>query len=581
MVQHCRLQITTGTAAYQNEILLLPPFSQIVIIPLAESASSVRTMPRFAVLFLLVLSVIGCQTASRGPQPTILVHSSPLLSPQPAVSAKKFWYRTARFLQPLMPDNGNSTAESDSRLAAGHSPSDILPINHTSHPLYQAGSIFPSQHLVHQNQMDSVSIAETTANIHVPLARPNSQPNNPLQIQSGDSEAFQSLLREIAIVPPEKRNVDDVKLAELLAPVRNDIMDSDIEAEYIALLRKRILPESVLSKSAAPLPGAELAEMRRSAHAPVRNQEPEWNNDDTDNESIVAQNTMPMPKPVYPDLVQLPGAVPAVVQTSYQSQSVPPSVAPQTSNIASHGAGDWQAPTRAAIDQLRYAIEQTPNGRTVSNEMRLRTLEVLLGNKSEAVKPILSADKAVNDFMAHQVLGFAELLDDSLPNNQSRYGSAAYRFSEGLTELQNLCSIKLKNVTFAIDWFGYGQFVVRDNQEFYPGEDFYVYMEIEYPSVRPIPDGFEAKYTISYEIRDAHTRVVFRQEAEEQWDRTLSRKRDYWFPLRGKIPASLAPGQYHLRINVTDLNDDSMQYAEEQIPFRVAPSASATTGTAK
>jgi len=527
-------------------------------------------MPRFAFTSLLLLLIVGCQTAARGPQPTILVNST-----QPATPAKTFWNRTAQFLQPLMPDRGHRPVESSNHLAVNRPHSDILPINHSAHSLYKAGSIFPSSALIPQQPEEHVLVAETTINAV-------SASLNPLQIQSGDSEAFKSLLREIAIMPPEKRNVDDTRLATLLTTFRDGIMDSDVEVEFLALLRRQILPEP---KLAAPLPNAELAEIRRSAGNPVRSREPEWDDDEyiynepiirqvarriPQEEPIVAQNSIPMAAPIYPDLPQLPSAVPATIQTSYQSQSVA-----LGANITSHGAGDWQAPTRAAIEQLRYAIEQTPNGRTVSNEMRLRMLEMLLGNRVEAARPMQSADKVINNFMGHQVLGFAELLDDSMPNNRSRYVSAAYRLSEGLTELQNLCPIKLKNVTFAQDWFGYGQVIPRPTQEFHPGEDFYVYVEIENPSVRRVPDGFEVSYAISYEIRDSHARVVDRKEIGEQGERAVTRKRDYWIPVRGKIPESLAPGQYHLRISMIDLNDDSMQYAEEQIPFRVAPSLTA------
>jgi hypothetical protein len=225
-----------------------------------------------------------------------------------------------------------------------------------------------------------------------------------------------------------------------------------------------------------------------------------------------------------------------------------------------------------AIEQLRYAIEQTPNGRTLSNEMKLRMLEMLIGNKAEAAKLMQSADKTINDFMGNQVLGMAALLDDSIPDNRSRYISAAYRFNEGLSELQKLCPIKLKNVTFVKDWLGYGQFILRPN-EFHPGEEFLVYMELENPTVGKVSDGFEVSVAISYEIRDAHANVVVKQEGGKPAERSLSRKRDYCLSISGTLPASLPPGQYQLRINVTDLNDDSMQYAEEQISFRVAPSS--------
>ena len=526
-------------------------------------------MSRFAFIIFLVLSIAGCQTVAHNPQKTILVRSE-----EPITPVQKFWIKTAQLLQPLKPDGGNRRAESDGRFAASCA-TDLLPVPYASHSLYQAGSIFPSTHLVPPNPTEDVPVAET---VQVAVINPN-----PLQIQSGDSEAFKKLLREVAIVPPEQRKVEDARLETLLATFRDSIMDSDVETEFIDLLRKQILPE--LESSAAPLPNTALAETKRSVSNPLRSQSVDWDEDDFEEptarqiarrlpqrneEPKVAQNSTAAP--VYPDLMQLPGAVPATVQTSYQAQSIPT----QAPHLAGYGVGDWQSSTRQAIEQLRYTMTQTPNGGTESNEIKLRLLEMVLGNKAEAVRPIPSADKTVNEFLGHQVLGFAALLDDSMQNDRSRYVSAVYRFSEGLQELQNLCPIKLKNVMFVDDMIAYGQYIARNSQEFYPGEDALVYMEIENPSMRRftdrIGDGFEVGVAISYEIRDAHARVVVRQDAGKPAERSLSRKRDFAMTVGPiPLPTSLPPGQYQLRISVTDLNDDSMQYTEEQIPFRIAP----------
>jgi hypothetical protein len=279
---------------------------------------------------------------------------------------------------------------------------------------------------------------------------------------------------------------------------------------------------------------------------------------------------MEVTRPVYPSLPQLsdatPNAATGVAQASYQSQ-VP------ARHSTGFGAGDWQTPAREATEQLRFAIEQTPHGRTVSNEMRLRMMEMMLGNKMEAARPMQSADATVNAFMADQVLGFSALLDDTVPDNRSRYVSAAFRFNAALMELQNLCPIGVRNVTFVREWVGYGQFVPHPtSREFHPGESFLVYVEIENPTVHRVPDGFEVSVAISYEILDDNANVHSRREVGKPSERSLSRKRDYNLGIPGTIPASLAPGQYFLRVSITDLNDASMRFAEEQISFRVVPS---------
>ena len=513
-------------------------------------------MIRFAFTFFLLLLVVGCQTAGQGLKPI--------------TSGKQFWNRTSQFFQPLMPDTNKDCNESGStalagRFALNHSHSDILPISHTSNSLYKPGSIFPS-HLLDFQEKNTVTV-EPSASI---------ASTNPLQIQSGDSEAFQSLLREIAVVPSSKRKIDEAKITELLNSFRNDMMDSELEDESLALLRKRILPES---KLVAPSPSAELADSKRSNRRnewtedgefddePIRQPAPKRRLPNVD-DAVIAQNTAAVPAPVYPSLTQLPGAASGVTQASYQT------LYPPNPTMVGHGAGDWQAPTRLAIEQLRYAIEQTPNGRTVSNEMRLRLLEMLLGNKAEAAKPMQSADQTVNKFMGNQVLGFAALLDDTALDSRGKYTSAAYRFNEGLQGLQTLCPVTLKNVMFVKDWAEYGKFLPHPTQEFYPGESFIVYLEIENLVVyrSKAAEGFEFGVAVKYEIWDSNAKVVANRDIGKSMDSTLSRKRDFCLGIPDTLPTNLSPGQYNLRISVTDLNDDSMRYAEEQIPFRVVPS---------
>jgi len=99
-------------------------------------------------------------------------------------------------------------------------------------------------------------------------------------------------------------------------------------------------------------------------------------------------------------------------------------------------------------------------------------------------------------------------------------------------------------------------------------------MEMDNLVVRRVvaDDGFEVNWALNYEIRDANANIVVKQDLGKPGERMLSRKRDHFHIVSDTLPTSLSPGQYHLRISLTDLNDDSMQYAEEQITFRVAPS---------
>jgi hypothetical protein len=496
-----------------------------------DFAVSLKSMNRLVPTLLLSVLIAGCQTAAPQTAPTRLVKET-----KPA--AKPFLSAAARFLQPVLPDrSGNSAQNGTSEttpLLAANPAADVLPVRHSSRPLYQAGSVSPPKEFLTSDSVEKT--VQTAASKNRPAAK---------------------------TVLPVEDAADNTA-----APLPDD--DDPIAAVKPRHSQSRRLPER------------------------KRNIEPEdedgYETGSEPAEPIVAQtagkrppSVLPKETPVYPSLIQLPGAQfpPAagsgassggIVQTSYQTQTPFPAAA----SASSRGAGDWQPHIRAGIDQLRFQIEQIPNGKTPENEMRLRMLETVLGNRSEAAKPMQTVDQTVNDFMGEHVLGLAALMDDASPNSREKYISAAYRFNESLSHLQNLCPIKFKKVIPVEDWVEFGVYTPR-TREYNPGEMFYIYLELENLSVRRVADGFNICTALSYEIRDETANVVAKHDAPVPPELTTqSRKRDYCLHLEGMIPKTLAPGRYYLRIMITDLNDTARQYADEQISLKVAPAMKQT-----
>ena len=529
-------------------------------------------MIRFAFTFLLLVLIAGCQTAAHAPHRTGIAH----------------------LFQPRSHDTSIRTAEAEGTFVDNHIDSNIMPVRQTAHASYHPGDISLASTLSAQESEIEFSVAETTASIIT--ANPPQQQAQQLQIQSGDSEAFRRLLREIAVESPEKRRVDDERLAEMLTTFRNDIMHSEVEDEYLALLRRRVLPEIAtpevtVPRSAAPLPDALLADRHSTNHHSRGHgvfdnsvdREPLVHERPNRLEAVVAQAPIDLSRPAFPHITQIPGVEPSIAvgmpTAGMLTAGVPTAGVAQ---VAYHhqvprnqgfGAGDWQAHAREAAVQLQFAIEQTPHGRTLSNEMRLRLLETVLGNQMEAARPMQEADDAINRFMSHQVLGFAALLDDTTRDNRIKYTSAAYRFSEALQEMQSHAAISLKTVLFVNDWFGFGQFAPR-RPEFHPGERFRVYMEVENPSMHlhPIEGVYEVAATIRYEIRNSRTAELIVEREDRQSYRMITRKRDHVKEVAGVIPPGTPPGDYQLSIRIIDLHDASKRSAEEQIPFRVVQS---------
>ncbi|MDR2438546.1 MAG: hypothetical protein LBE12_04110 [Planctomycetaceae bacterium] len=298
-------------------------------------------------------------------------------------------------------------------------------------------------------------------------------------------------------------------------------------------------------------------------------------------------------QPLYPKITQLDSSQP-IVPAGYQAGQHPPYgnqynipaeqptgniVHAYTNSVNNSIAAplnqfsnkDWEFLVRMGADQLRNKIEQTPHGRTFANESRLRLLEMLLGNRNEAVKPISGVDKPINEFMANQMLGFTAFLDEfGIPEQRIRNTNALFRFDESLMELRKVCPIKLKKVQFVKEWDTFGSFIPR-NEDCYAGEKLELYMELENPTVRHIQHGYNVSATVSYEIRDRAAAVLQKVDHVAVQETTPSQKRDYCIGLRVLLPEKIPPGQYQLRVNVTDMNDEARSYTEEQVPFKVIP----------
>ncbi|MDR1964062.1 MAG: hypothetical protein LBQ50_09820 [Planctomycetaceae bacterium] len=395
-----------------------------------------------------------------------------------------------------------------------------------------------------------------------------------------------------------------------------DLEDLEEKDEFYATNHENRNPAQNSAQNSAPLPPSKPSVLRRSladsstpsryaqSRKPIQtdeNQETE-EQDSIPSREIPPMETPPMavpssafpsmaslplptnPQPIYPKIAQLDGSqaiVPAGYHPPYGNQY---GTAGEPRNIVhadytnsatvppnSLNNKEWESLVRMGADQLRYKIEQTPHGRTFANEGRLRILEMLLGNRNEAVKPITGADKPINEFMANQMLGFAAFLDEAgIPEQRTRNINALFRFDESLMELRKVCPIKLKKVQFVKGWETFGFFTPR-SEDCHAGEVLELYMELENPTVRHTQQGFNVSASVSYEIRDRTANVLQKIDRIAVQETTPSQKRDYCIGLRVALPEKIPPGSYQLRVSVTDMNDETMPYAEEQVPFKVIP----------
>lgn len=441
-----------------------------------------------------------------------------------------------------------------------------------------------------------------------------------LQARSGDSKQFKQLLWKIRETPEEDWKIDKEELSIRLANFRNSMKaekDSELETLYLENLCSSILSEP-LAIAAKANKKSSPSELNRTK---IREKELEDRFADFEDESFeedgsrkpmqlvskktrasrlpdaseqstLARSAPQPPKSRYGQLTQIND--PNIVPVGYQVPS--PQHFPSTGSVVpanyqypipgnmnsginsnAYSGGNWDMQARIAADLLRREIEQTPSGRTFENEVRLRLLELAMGNRSEAVRPFTTEEKPFSEAWSNLMLGVSTLYDNTvIPNRRERIVSAAFRFDEASFGMSKFCPIRLKNVQFVKDWQAFGVFLER-GEDCRAGEEVGVYMELENPTIRTTAQGFNVSASIRYEILDKTANIVEKSDKIPVEETTPSQKRDYCIHLPIFLPKSLEPGQYQLRINVTDMNSEKLQYTEEQIPLRVLPALVSAT----
>ncbi|MCL2742566.1 MAG: hypothetical protein FWE67_01800 [Planctomycetaceae bacterium] len=387
-----------------------------------------------------------------------------------------------------------------------------------------------------------------------------------LKPQRGDSRRLQNLLADIIATPQEEWKISERKLAERLTVFRQTMKNErnpELETLYLKQLRSAILPGE-LPDNADSDTAAEIA-AKESNEDKTKN---------TTEKEIPPKKTAPEPK--YGQLAQIndtakPPAderniVPVSYRTTDSSTNAPQ---PLPSYSSEYSTNRWEQQVRIGTDMLRREIEQTPSGRTFENEIKLRLLEQVLGNRNEAVSPFTTEDRRFSDAWNNMMLGIAALSDSAaIPDRKNRIMSAAFRFEECSTAMNQFCPIRLRNYQLVKSWLGFGAFEPKEDV-CVSGEEVGVYLELENPVIKRSAKGYNVSVAITYEIRDMTANIIERSDKIHAEDTAPSLRRDHCIHFKVFLPKTLPQGQYQLRVNVTDMNSDSMQYAEEQIPLRV------------
>lgn len=277
--------------------------------------------------------------------------------------------------------------------------------------------------------------------------------------------------------------------------------------------------------------------------------------------------------------VELPGAVPAEFVNDGQAQPIAsgttssgtiPEVVQARLETVSEGAHeassqsaegtDWQLLVRQAAEELGRRVSPSPASTAeVHQHVSLRILRLLAGDTEKALDPIPHLGPAEQDYWSRQLFALATYLDHhAQPDDKRRAAASVAQLDEAVLHLREISPLVLRNLSFCKNVYGYGAIQPYDKQQFSPGEQVSLYVEVENYRSQSTEQGFRTLLASSYEVLDDKDKRVDGAEFPDVDDYCRNRRRDFHIQYGISLPQTIAPGRYRLNLVVKDRLSDKI-----------------------
>jgi hypothetical protein len=237
-----------------------------------------------------------------------------------------------------------------------------------------------------------------------------------------------------------------------------------------------------------------------------------------------------------------------------------------------HGANDpnWQQSIQKAIADLEHRVSPSPTTTAeVHQHVSLRILRLLAGDTEKALEPIPHISPAEQDYWSRQLFALATYLDHhSQPDDKRRAAASVTHLEEAVSNLRELGSLSLRNLSFCKTVYGYGAFDPYENDTFSPGQHVSLYVEVENYHSTSSEKGFNTSLGTSYEVLDEHGKRVTSGDFPDVNDTCRSRRRDFHMQLGLTLPDNIAAGRYQLQLLVKDRQSDKIGNAKASFEIR-------------
>ncbi|MBX9656194.1 hypothetical protein K2Y11_21470 [bacterium] len=187
-----------------------------------------------------------------------------------------------------------------------------------------------------------------------------------------------------------------------------------------------------------------------------------------------------------------------------------------------------------------------------------RLLHAMAGNTNRALEPIDGLDQAERRFWRGYVYALDRYFDDSIKKPENRVTEAAVALSESIDALSEKADLSITEPIFCRAVHSFGNYDEFDQASFHAGDGVVVYWECKNFTSVESADGYRTKMKAEFEILDSfgNRRHQFEQKFKD--DVCRGRRHDYFNVVVFEWPRDLPPGDYTLKVTVTDLSSDKV-----------------------
>jgi hypothetical protein len=233
-------------------------------------------------------------------------------------------------------------------------------------------------------------------------------------------------------------------------------------------------------------------------------------------------------------------------------------------------ADDWEQLVKNAANDLSERVADEPTTTAeIHQHVSLRMLWLLSGETDKALEPIPHISPGEQDYWSRQLFALATYLDHhTQPDDKRRAAASVTHLDEALASLRELGSLTLRNLSFCKKVYGYGAIEPFGREQFSPGQQVSLYVEVENYHSQPTEKGFCTSLGSTYEILNYDGVRITGGEFPDVDDCCRSRRRDFHIQYGLALPEEIAPGRYQLELVVKDRQSDKIGHATAEFEIR-------------